>query len=31
LILILWFRPDGLLPERKRRFYEIPVAKSGSV
>ena len=25
LILILWFRPDGLLPERKRRFFEIPV------
>jgi branched-chain amino acid transport system permease protein len=28
LILVLWFRPQGALPERKR-FYEIPLAKQG--
>ena len=26
LILVLWFRPQGILPERKKRFYEIPLA-----
>jgi branched-chain amino acid transport system permease protein len=25
LIAILWFRPDGILPEKKRRYYEIPL------
>jgi ABC-type branched-subunit amino acid transport system permease subunit len=25
LIAILWFRPEGILRERKRRYYEIPV------
>jgi branched-chain amino acid transport system permease protein len=29
LILVLWFRPDGILPERKKLFYEIPVAAEG--
>jgi branched-chain amino acid transport system permease protein len=29
LILILWFRPDGLLPEKKRRFYELPIGSAG--
>ena len=29
LILVLWFRPQGIIPERKKRFYELPlVAKS---
>ncbi len=28
LILVLWFRPQGALPERKR-FYEIPLANQG--
>jgi ABC-type branched-subunit amino acid transport system permease subunit len=27
LIVALWFRPQGLLPERKR-FYEIPLART---
>lgn len=26
LIGVLWFRPQGILPERKRRFYEIPLS-----
>ena len=30
IILIMWFRPQGLLPERRRRFYEIPIARSSS-
>ena len=25
LIAILWFRPQGILPEAKRRFYEIAI------
>jgi branched-chain amino acid transport system permease protein len=29
LILVLWFRPQGIIPERKKRFLELPlVAKS---
>lgn len=28
LILILWFRPAGLVPEKKRRFYELPVGRA---
>jgi branched-chain amino acid transport system permease protein len=27
LMAILWFRPQGILPERKRRYYEIPVGR----
>jgi ABC-type branched-subunit amino acid transport system permease subunit len=26
LILVLWFRPQGLIPERKARFFELPLA-----
>jgi ABC-type branched-subunit amino acid transport system permease subunit len=26
IILILWFRPQGILPEPKRRFYELPAS-----
>ncbi len=26
LILVLWFRPQGIIPERKKRFYELPLA-----
>jgi ABC-type branched-subunit amino acid transport system permease subunit len=29
LILVLWFRPQGALPERKR-FYEIPLVDKGA-
>ena len=25
LIVVLWFRPQGLLPERKAKFFEIPL------
>jgi ABC-type branched-subunit amino acid transport system permease subunit len=25
LILVLWFRPEGILPERKPAFFEVPV------
>ncbi|MGH2485634.1 MAG: branched-chain amino acid ABC transporter permease [Ktedonobacterales bacterium] len=25
LIVVLWFRPQGLLPERKAKFYQIPL------
>lgn len=28
LIAVLFFRPQGLLPERRRRFYEVPVSLS---
>ncbi len=28
LILVLWFRPQGILPERKARFFEIPLRRS---
>jgi ABC-type branched-subunit amino acid transport system permease subunit len=28
LILALWFRPQGILPERKARFYELPLRRS---
>lgn len=31
MILTLWFRPDGVLPERKRVFYEIPLAAPKAV
>lgn len=27
LILVLWFRPQGIIPERKARFFEIPQLK----
>jgi branched-chain amino acid transport system permease protein len=27
LIAILWFRPQGLVPERKRRYYEVPAGQ----
>jgi branched-chain amino acid transport system permease protein len=26
LILVLWFRPQGIIPERKKRFLELPLA-----
>ncbi len=26
IILVLWFRPQGILPEPKRRFYELPAS-----
>ena len=25
LILVLWFRPQGVIPERKARFFELPL------
>jgi len=28
LILVLWFRPQGILPERKPRFFELPLKTS---
>ena len=28
LIAVLFFRPQGLLPERRRRFYEVPTSVS---
>jgi branched-chain amino acid transport system permease protein len=31
LITVLWLRPAGILPERKRRYYEIPVGKPVAV
>lgn len=27
LILVLWFRPQGIIPERKARFFDIPLRK----
>ncbi len=31
LIGVLWFRPQGLLPERQRRFYELPLTAETKV
>jgi branched-chain amino acid transport system permease protein len=32
IIAILWLRPQGVLPERKRRFYELPpLRREGAV
>lgn len=28
LILVLWFRPQGILPERKAKFYELPLGQT---
>jgi branched-chain amino acid transport system permease protein len=28
LILVLWLRPQGIIPERKARFLELPLARS---
>lgn len=28
LILVLWFRPQGIIPERKARFPELPMRRS---
>jgi ABC-type branched-subunit amino acid transport system permease subunit len=30
LILVLWFRPQGILPERKPRFFGIPLKASSN-
>lgn len=27
LIAVLWFRPEGLLPERKKKFFELPLTR----
>jgi branched-chain amino acid transport system permease protein len=29
LIIVLWFRPQGLIPERKARFLELPLTQPG--
>jgi ABC-type branched-subunit amino acid transport system permease subunit len=27
LIAVLWFRPEGLLPEPRKRFYQLPLSR----
>lgn len=27
LIVVLWFRPQGVIPERKARFFELPLGR----
>jgi hypothetical protein len=29
LITVLWFRPQGIIPERKWRFYDLPLKRGG--
>jgi len=29
LIVVLWFRPQGIIPERKWRFYDLPLKRRG--
>jgi ABC-type branched-subunit amino acid transport system permease subunit len=29
LILVLWFRPQGIIPEKKWRFYDLPLRRGG--
>ena len=31
LIVVLWFRPQGIIPERKWRFYDLPLKRGGPV
>jgi hypothetical protein len=25
--VVLWFRPQGVIPERKARFFELPLGR----
>ncbi|HEU5345952.1 MAG TPA: branched-chain amino acid ABC transporter permease [Ktedonobacterales bacterium] len=29
LILVLWFRPQGIIPEKKWRFFDLPLRRGG--
>jgi hypothetical protein len=29
LITVLWVRPQGIIPERKWRFYDLPLKRGG--
>lgn len=29
LIIVLWFRPQGIIPEKKWRFYDLPLRRGG--
>jgi ABC-type branched-subunit amino acid transport system permease subunit len=31
LLVLLWFRPQGLIPERKKRFGEVPLTRHAEV
>lgn len=30
LILVLWFRPQGIIPEKKARFYDLPLGRDAA-
>ncbi len=29
LIVVLWFRPQGIIPEKKARFFDLPLTRRG--
>ena len=31
LIAVLWYRPQGLLPERRKRFFDLPIRRERKV
>lgn len=30
LIIVLWFRPQGIIPEKKARFYDLPLGRDSA-